>query len=82
MIAPVAQAIVELLDARLVGDRSMAVGPARRRLRCVDPVLAMDMIEVLGLTVIGLKIVLTERPGRRDSAMVSDVGEVLLADPE
>ena len=41
--------------------------------------LAMNLIELLGLAVIGLHLVVAEGPGRRDAVVVPHLAEILLA---
>src|SRR6516162_6230991 len=60
----------------------MKIGPARRRFGRIHAVLAVDVIELLGLAVIGLEIGIANRPGGRDPAMVPDLAEILLAQAE
>src|SRR5262249_57941949 len=62
--------------------RRRRVGPAGGRVGRIRPMLAMDVIEPLGLAVIGLEIVVADRPGGRDPAMVPDLAEILLAQAE
>src|SRR5262245_12531388 len=76
------QPVVKLLDGQLVRDRRMTIGPARRRVGRIRPMLAVDVIELLGLAVIGLEIGIVDRPGGRDPAMVYDLTEILLAQAE
>src|SRR5206468_8742790 len=74
--------VVELLDARFVADRRIGIGFARRWVGRVDAMLAVHAVEVLGLRIIRLEIVVPDRPGRRDPAVVPDLAEVLLAQAE
>src|SRR5499427_8975082 len=60
----------------------MRIGPARRRFGRIHPMLAVDVIEPLGLAVIGLEIGIADRPCGRDPAMVPDLAEILLAQAE
>jgi hypothetical protein len=48
----------------------------------IDPMLPVDTIKVLSLRVVRLKIVITHRPGARDSAVVFDFSEVLWAEAQ
>src|SRR6516164_9802867 len=60
----------------------MKIGPARRRFGRIHPMLAVDVILLLGLAVIGLEIGIADRPCGRDPAMVPDLAEILLAQAE
>jgi len=55
---------------------------ARRRLRGVDAVLAVDLVEVLRLAIVGLELLVAERPGGRDAAVMAQLTEVLPAQPQ
>ena len=76
------QVVVQLLDARLVLHGREPVRRARPRLGRIDAALAVDLIEVLGLRVVRLELVVADRPRRRDAAVVANLAEVLLAQPE
>jgi hypothetical protein len=73
---------VELLDARLVRDRRMRERAGAARLGRVLAVLPVHEVQLLGLRVVRLEIVVGDRPGRRDAAVVADLAEVALAEPE
>ena len=60
----------------------MRIGTARPRFGRIFAALAVHVIHVLGLRVVRLQIVVGDRPGRRDSAMMPDLAEVLLAQTE
>ena len=75
------QVVGQLLDTRLVADRRVRVGPAGRRLGRVLAAGAVHLVELLGLRVVGLHVVVADRPGGRDAVMVSQLAEVLLAHP-
>ena len=45
-------------------------------------VLAVHLVQVLGLRVVGLELVVGDRPRRRETAVVLDLAEVLRAQPE
>src|SRR5262249_61106797 len=79
LVTPGPQPVVTPLVAGLGRDRGMRIGPACRRFSRIHPVLAVDVIEPLGLAVIGLEIGILDRPGGRDPAMVPDLAEILLA---
>ena len=44
--------------------------------------LAVHAVEILGPRIIGLEVIVAERPGRRDPAVVPDLAEILLAQAE
>jgi hypothetical protein len=67
----------ELLDARLVRDGGERVGGAGRRLRRVLPSSAVHLVELLGLLVVGLQLVISDRPGGRDAVVVPELAKVL-----
>ncbi len=71
--------VEQFLDARLAGDRRRRIGRAGRRLGGIDAVLAVHLIELLGLGVIGLEFVVADRPGRRDAVVMLQLAEILLA---
>ena len=60
------EVVGELLDARLVGHRRERVRGARRRLGRVLAAGAVDLVELLGPRVVGLELVVADRPRRRD----------------
>src|SRR5438552_16345897 len=60
----------------------MEVGGARGRLRRIAAAEPVRLIEVLGLGVVRLQVVVRDRPGGRDAAVVGDLSEVLLAEPD
>ena len=70
------------LDPWLVADGRVRERARARRLCRVLATLAVDEVEPLGLVVVGLEVVVGERPGRRDAAVVADLAEVALAEPE
>ena len=74
--------VEQLLNARLVAHRRITIGRAGRTLSRIDPALPVDMIKVLSLGVVGLKILIAQRPGGRDAAVVSDFIEVLLTETQ
>ena len=55
------------------------IGRARRRLGRVLAARAVHLVELLGLRVVGLHLVVGDRPGRRDAVVVLELAEVLLA---
>ena len=81
MMAKPLQIVVEFLNARLVADRRIMVRCACRTFRRINPVFPMDVIQMLGFRVIRLEVLIVERPGGRDTAIVPDLPEILLAKP-
>ena len=73
------EVVEEPLDAGLVRDGRERVGSAGRRLGGVFTARAVDLVEVLGLGVVGLEHVVPDRPGRRDPIVVLQFPEVPLA---
>ena len=73
------EVVRELLDPRLVRDRRERVGSARRRLGRVLAARAVHLVELLGQRVVGLHLVVADRPRRRDAVVVLQLAEVLLA---
>src|SRR5262245_61965306 len=71
------QIVMQLLDARLVRDRRERIGSARRRFRRVLASSAVHLVELLPLGVVRLHLLVGDRPGRRDTALVLDLAEVL-----
>src|SRR6185503_21102596 len=68
-----------MLNALFVTDCRILVrraGPGFRRIFTTIPVY---VIEVLGLGVIRFQLVVTDRPGRRDAAMMTNLAEVFFA---
>jgi len=73
--------IGELLDPRLVRHGRVRVRRAGRRLRWILAPCSVHLVELLGLRVVGLQLVVRDRPGRRDAVVVAQLAEVLLAQP-
>ncbi len=76
--AKTSEIIGKLLQPRLVADRRVRVAGARRRLGGVFAAVAVHMIEPLRLGVVGLHVVVVDRPGGRQTAMVLDLAKVFL----
>src|SRR5712691_12651451 len=72
----------ELLQARLVAHRGMRIRAPRGRFGRILTTLAMHLVLMLGLHVIRLQVIVRDRPRRRYAAMMVDLAEVLLAQPE
>src|SRR6187551_3726493 len=73
--------IGELLDPRLVRHGRVRVRRAGRRLRWILAPCSVHLVELLGLRVVGLQLVVRDRPGRRDAVVVTELAEVLRAQP-
>src|SRR5262245_14336153 len=82
MIPALLQAIPELLYARFVRDGRVTIRPARWRFGRIQAMLAVDVVEVLSLAIERLEVFISKRPGRRNSAVMLDLTEVLLAQTE
>ena len=78
-VAGFGQVVRELLDAGLVRDGRMRVVAARVRLGRVLAPGAVHLVELLGLRVVGLELVVGDRPRRRDAVVVPELAEVLPA---
>src|SRR3989441_6238174 len=76
------QIVGELLDPRLVAARWMRVGRAGRRVGGIHAAIAVQVVEVLGLGVVGLEVLVGQRPRGREPAVVADFSEVLPAEAE
>ena len=82
VMAGLDEVVVELLDARLVRDGRVGERPGGRGLGGVLAALAVDEVQPLGLGVIGLEVVVGQRPRRRDAGVVADLVEVALTQTE
>ena len=71
------QVVRELLDPRLMRDRRERVRRARRRFGRVLATGAVHAVQVLGLRVVGLHLLVGDRPRRRDAVVVAQLAEVL-----
>ncbi len=71
----------ELCDARLVRDGGVGVGRARRRFGGVLAARPVHFVELLGLRVVGLHLLVGDRPCGGDAAVVAQLAEVLFAHP-
>src|SRR5437879_7313207 len=75
------EAVGELLDARFVTDRRVAVRGGRGRLRGIRPAPPVHVIQVFGLRVIRFEVLVAERPRGRDPPVVADLAELFPAQP-
>src|SRR5262249_34704849 len=74
--------ITELLHPRLMADRRMWVGSAGGWIRGIFRPAAVDLVEMLGLRIIGFQVFVRDRPRGRETAPVLDLAEVLPAKAE
>src|SRR5438477_6515072 len=63
--------IRQLLNTGLMAHGRPRIGSFSWRLRRIFSAIAVHLIKIFGLRVIGLQIVIADRPRRRDSAVVS-----------
>jgi hypothetical protein len=73
------EVVGELLDPGFVRQCREGVGSARRWLGRVLAAGAVHLVELLGLRVVGLHLVVGDRPGGRDAVVVAQLAEVLSA---
>jgi len=73
------EVVGQLLDARLMAHRRLRVGSAAFRLGGVLAGVAVHVVEPLGFGVVGLHVVVGDRPGRRYAAVVFNLAEVFFA---
>src|SRR5213083_2524608 len=76
------QVVAQLLDARLVADCRIWKRRAAPRLRRIFTLGAVRVIKPLCLDVVGLQIVVGNGPGGRNAAVMPNLAEILLAQPE
>ena len=81
VVADGGEVLGELGDARLVGHGGVRVGSGCRRFGRVLPAGPVDLVELLGLRVVGLHLLVGDRPRRRDAVVVAQLAEVLGAQP-
>src|SRR5215467_4324909 len=60
----------------------MRIGTACWRVRRIFSTLAVHMVKALRFQVVGFKIVVRNRPGRRSASIVADLAKVFLAQTE
>src|SRR5271157_4752464 len=76
------EVVGQLLNARLMTDGGPGIGSVGRRFGRILSAVPMHLIEILGLGVVRLQIVVADRPGGRDTAVVAQFAEIFLAQPE
>ena len=79
VVAGGGEVVGELLDPGLVRQCRVRVGRARRWLGRILAADAVHVVELLGERVVGLHLVVGDRPGRRDAVVVAQLAEVLVA---
>ncbi len=75
------EVVGETLDPGLVRDGRERVRSARRRLRRILAAGTVHLVRVLGPRVVGLELVVADRPGGRDPVVMSELAEVLRPQP-
>ena len=75
------EVVGQLLDPRLVRQRRERIGRTGRRLGRVLAPCPVHLVELLGLGVVGLHVVVADRPGGREAVVVLQLAEVLTAQP-
>src|SRR5512132_410367 len=78
-VAGARQIIMQLLDARLVRHRRERIGRAGRWLSGVFTARSVYLVHLLSLGVIRLHVFVADGPGGRDTVVVLQLPEVLLA---
>src|SRR3990167_4957689 len=71
-----------LFDDRLVADRGVFVGAFFGRLGWILSSLSVHFIELFRRLIIGLKILIFERPGRGDPPIVLNLSKIGFSKPE
>ena len=74
--------VEQLLNPRCMAHRRITIGRASWAFGRIDAMLPVDMIKMLGLCVVGLEVLVAQRPGRRNAAVVSNLTEILLTKPQ
>src|ERR1700758_3039939 len=62
------EVIGQLLNARLMADGGPGIGGLRRRFGRIFSAVSVHLIQILGLRVVRLQVVITERPRGRDAS--------------
>jgi hypothetical protein len=79
VVARGGEVVGELLDPRFVRQRGEGVRRTGRGLGRVFAAGAVHLVELLGQRVVGLHVVVGDRPGGRDAVVVAQLAEVLAA---
>ena len=69
----------EVLEPWLMTYRWPRIALACGRFRRVLPTIAVHLIKVLGMRIVRFQLVVTDRPGRRDAAMMANLSKIPLA---
>jgi hypothetical protein len=80
--AELLEIVVEFLDAGLVLDGAIGEVTAARPVGGVFAGCAVDVVETLGLGVVGLEVLVGQGPGRRQAAVVVYHTELLRPEAE
>src|SRR5437588_188695 len=72
----------QLLNAWLMANGGPGVLRIGRRFSRVFSAVAVDLIEILRLSVVGLEIVIADRPRRRNSSVVTQFTKIFFAQSE
>ena len=80
MVAGGLQVFGQFLDARFIGHRRCRIVRAAPRLRRIDAVLAMHLVQMFGRGIVRFQFVVADRPGGRHAVMVLHFGKILLAE--
>src|SRR5215467_13453167 len=79
MVTSPGQVVIELLDARLIGDRWVGILHAVRWVGWVVAMLAVHLVELFGPAVVGLELFIGDGPGGGDAVVVAQLPEVFFA---
>src|SRR5258707_10852072 len=74
--------VAECLNSRLMTDRRMWIGTARRGFRGIFAALAVHVIQPFGLQVVRLQVVIGNRPRRRSPSKMLDLTKIFSAQTE
>ena len=72
----------QVLEPGLMAHGRPGISISRCRFRRVFAAISVHLVKVFGLRVVRFQFVVTDRPGRRNSAVVANLSEILLAQPE
>src|ERR1700758_1324216 len=72
----------QVLEPGLMAHRWPGISLSRCRFRRIFAAIAVHLEKVFGLRVVRFQLVVTDRPGGRDSAVMTNLLEILLAQAE
>src|SRR5271165_1449677 len=72
----------QLLNARLMTDGGPGIGSVGRWFGRIFSAVSVHLIQILGLGIVRLQIVITDRPSGRDATVMAQFAEIFLAQPE